>query len=229
MADRKGRLENRPMRIKAELFPYDSCPVQALVLSLSEKGFITLYESNKQSYIQINNFEKHQFPHHREADSLIPAQVKPRASLGKAHLNPSSLNPDVLNPSIPMAKIEEWFLKTWDNYPKDRRHGKDVAFKRYQKAVKTLDDARDVARALDNYLVSKVVTDGFVMRGSKWFDEWEDWKVDRREHDDRRGGEGIYDTTADARTDQRSPGEGIAAPIANTMFQQLSDSKRLSK
>jgi hypothetical protein len=71
-ADREGRLEDRPKRLKAELLPYDECDVNALLTQLAEKGFIQRYTSDK-SYIQIHNFTKHQSPHPKEPQSEIPA------------------------------------------------------------------------------------------------------------------------------------------------------------
>jgi len=75
MADRKGRLEYRPKRIKAELLPYDSCEVVELLQQLERKGFLICYKiSNSEiSYIQVVNFTKHQNPHCAEKNSTIPA------------------------------------------------------------------------------------------------------------------------------------------------------------
>jgi len=40
MADREGRLEDRPKRIKIELFPADNFEVAPLLIALAEKGLI---------------------------------------------------------------------------------------------------------------------------------------------------------------------------------------------
>lgn len=231
MADREGRLEDRPKRIKAEIFPYDHINIEKLLNVITLHGFTLHYESNGNSYIQIINFKKHQNPHPHEAESILPAM-----SLQAVKCNlPAGLNPDVRNPESPilipdttpplhataaLSKVKEWFNHTWDNYPKERRHGKDVAFKRYQKAVKTLEDAREVAAALDNYLASKVVTDGFVMRGSKWFDEWEDWKNDKR-----RSGEGIHDPANDRGQAIGNEGPGVQVSATDRLLTKLADSK----
>lgn len=73
IADREGRLEDRPKRIKAELLPYDDCNGDSLLAQLAEAGFIQRYKSGGSSYIQITNFLKHQNPHVKEAPSTIPA------------------------------------------------------------------------------------------------------------------------------------------------------------
>lgn len=73
VADREGRLEDRPKKIKAEVLPYDDCDIESLLNQLAEYGFVTRYKVNGVGYIQINNFNKHQNPHMKEVGSSIPA------------------------------------------------------------------------------------------------------------------------------------------------------------
>ena len=73
IADRRGRLEDRPRRIKAELLPYDDCDVDNLLNELSTGGFIHRYIVNGERYIEIVNFEKHQHIPGSEAESAIPS------------------------------------------------------------------------------------------------------------------------------------------------------------
>lgn len=98
LADREGRLENRPQRIKAEIFPYehDVNMVLAWCKLLTERGFIFPYKKNSNRYIQIENFHKHQYPHIREAKSTIPAPDEHHTSTIRARLTPDSgvLTPD---------------------------------------------------------------------------------------------------------------------------------------
>lgn len=73
IADRDGRLEDRPLRIKVDTFPYrDGIDVDAMLTWLHEKGFIIRYTFRENRYIQICNFAKHQNPHKNEAKSEIP-------------------------------------------------------------------------------------------------------------------------------------------------------------
>lgn len=72
MADREGRVEDRPKRLKLELFPYDSDDINEALDSLREGGFIHRYESSGVKVISINNFLKHQNPHGTEKDSELP-------------------------------------------------------------------------------------------------------------------------------------------------------------
>jgi hypothetical protein len=74
LADREGRLEDRPKRIRAELFPYDNCDADALLEQLQAHGFISRYAHGEHRFIQVLNFGKHQNPHVKEAKSTIPAQ-----------------------------------------------------------------------------------------------------------------------------------------------------------
>jgi hypothetical protein len=74
MADREGRLEDRPKRIKMELFPCDNYDVEAglLRLQVADGGLIRRYEVCGFQVISVTNFLKHQNPHGTEADSLLP-------------------------------------------------------------------------------------------------------------------------------------------------------------
>ena len=92
LADREGRLEDRPKKIKAELLPYDDCDVEKLLDDLmnADEQFIIRYEAQGNRYIQITNFEKHQNPHKREVPSVIPpapkqdqSDVLPRTDQGR--------------------------------------------------------------------------------------------------------------------------------------------------
>ncbi len=76
MADRRGRLEDRPRRIKAECFPYDDCDVEAVLHEIELFGFIDRYEAEGVRVIQVISFEKHQriSGKEAEAESKLPAK-----------------------------------------------------------------------------------------------------------------------------------------------------------
>ena len=116
-ADRKGRMHDRPKKIKAEILPYDDCNVDELIESLAVLGFVLRYEVSGSKYIQVINFEKHQNPHVQEQASEIPAPDLHQTSTGLAPDNtdecmevagliPSSLIPDSLNPISPIVVSE---------------------------------------------------------------------------------------------------------------------------
>lgn len=76
LADREGRLEDRPKKIRAELFPYDEVEVDSFLNELEQRNFIIRYETEENCYIQIVNFDKHQNPHPRETASSIPGPTE---------------------------------------------------------------------------------------------------------------------------------------------------------
>lgn len=124
LADREGRLEDRPKRIAAQALPFDrDADVGAMLDELHASGFICRYSAAGVACIQIVAFAKHQTPHVREAASSLPApghdtatsvtehnlgsaEAQPRQCLGSVEASPrspDSLIPDSLIPdsSIP--------------------------------------------------------------------------------------------------------------------------------
>jgi len=115
IADKEGRLDDRPKKIKALVLPFDNVDCDLLLKQLHERNFITRYVVEENPFIQINNWKKHQNPHCKEAASEIPEQVMQTTEIKEApekhgassvqeseenNLNPAdSLNliPDSLN------------------------------------------------------------------------------------------------------------------------------------
>ncbi|MBA4166539.1 MAG: hypothetical protein H0X41_03170 [Chitinophagaceae bacterium] len=60
LADKEGRIEDRPKRIKAELYPYDNIDVNDQLSRLQSAGFVSRYEVGELKVIQVVNFKKHQ-------------------------------------------------------------------------------------------------------------------------------------------------------------------------
>lgn len=121
LADREGRLENRPRKIKAEIFPFDDVDVAPLLVELENAGLIRTYEVNGTALIWIPQFKRHQSPHKNEKSSELAAhpddlfvtcpvqeQAKDRTTpekegtapviSGQIPLTPSSLTPSSLSP-----------------------------------------------------------------------------------------------------------------------------------
>lgn len=74
-ADRAGRLEDRPRRLKKNILGYDDVTtedVDQMLEALNTNGFIIRYQVDDMRYIQVTNFEKHQNPHMKERPSEIP-------------------------------------------------------------------------------------------------------------------------------------------------------------
>jgi hypothetical protein len=99
-ADREGRLEDRPKRLKAEILPYDECDVSSLLDQLAKHGFIARYNSGGLALIAIPTFLDHQRPHNKEPESYLPSPDFP----GTSGLIPDSplLIPEEPNGSGPL-------------------------------------------------------------------------------------------------------------------------------
>ena len=86
IADRKGRLLDRPARIKGELFPYDATPVEKHLSALATAGFIIRYEAEGKKLIWIPTFLLHQNPHRKEAPSALPCHPQEQSIAATLHL-----------------------------------------------------------------------------------------------------------------------------------------------
>ncbi|MFZ3046618.1 MAG: hypothetical protein WA151_11955 [Desulfatirhabdiaceae bacterium] len=72
LADRAGRLEDRPLLIKAEVYPYREIDIDRYLVELTRLKFINRYSVDGKPYIEVVNFIKHQHIHHTEKSSDIP-------------------------------------------------------------------------------------------------------------------------------------------------------------
>ena len=72
LADRDGRLEDRPKKIKAQLFPYESADMEKLLSEMDGK-VIHRYEVDGKCFIQILNWEKHAKVHPKEKSFQFPS------------------------------------------------------------------------------------------------------------------------------------------------------------
>jgi len=70
---------------------------------------------------------------------------------------------------------EKWFLEYWVQYPASRRQGKDVALKRFLKSVTSQEKFEQFKVAFNKYINSEKIKEGYILRGSRWFEEWADW------------------------------------------------------
>ncbi len=93
LADKEGRLEDRPVRIKAQIQPYDNTDTDKQLLDIEALGFIHRYIVEGKRYIQIRTFTEHQHFHHKEIDSTIPAPGTTWTSPSQAPVQ-SGPNPD---------------------------------------------------------------------------------------------------------------------------------------
>ena len=116
LADKEGMLEDRPLRIKAELFPYrDNFDINGYLTVLERLGNIrrfTYAREDEIKVIEVINFKKHQNPHHTEKCVLIPNFSRSCVITGTKPLNngyapADSLIPDSLIPDEAPASCSE--------------------------------------------------------------------------------------------------------------------------
>lgn len=112
LADKEGRLEDRPLRIKAETFPYrENININGYLTQLQQLGFIDRYSVGEIAIIQVITFKEHQSPHSTEKSSTLPAKpIDTQVTVNQPLNNESTnvvLNINVLNPSslIPDSPI----------------------------------------------------------------------------------------------------------------------------
>jgi hypothetical protein len=93
LADREGRMEWRPGRVKATLFPYRPVDVVALAADLDEIGKVQLYETAGVALLWVPGFVRHQRPHPKEPASVLPeapSREKKRPAVKRSETIPSS-------------------------------------------------------------------------------------------------------------------------------------------
>ena len=131
IADRAGRLEDRPKKIKAEVLPYDNANVDKMLQELADRKFLIRYEVNGIKYLQVTAFAKHQNPHKNEAESTIPAPEQHSTSTVQEPAKDGTNRADSLNlipdsskgqRASPLASMPEGFDKqVWDAFQAVRK------------------------------------------------------------------------------------------------------------
>ncbi len=109
IADRAGRLEDRPRRIKAEVLPHDTeVDINPLLRQLADNGLIVRYDVADQAFIQINGWPDTQSPHMKEPASTIPAPGENMTSTEQAPDKPdTSISTAALIPDSPSTLITD--------------------------------------------------------------------------------------------------------------------------
>lgn len=173
LADREGRLFDRPKQIKGEVFPYDNFDVDALLNELAAVHHITRYIISGAKCIQIECFKEHQFPHHREKQSVIPSK-SPRLTRGKAqprngpaHLNPESL---ILNPESIDNRYPDWLpMEDWFAFIEMRKSiGKTMTERAEQMIIKKLPSFKGSPSAVLQQSIINNWQDVFELRQNKY-------------------------------------------------------------
>lgn len=178
-ADREGRLEDRPLRLKASLFPYDDLNIDHGLGCLVNAGLIIRYEGNGQKLIALPTWAKHQQPHIRESVSKLPS---PDAGMVPEPVEPMGREGKGREQEGVHGALRARFERFWVEYP--RKTAKDAAWKEWLK--------RSPDEALTDLMISKVrehkalpqwVKDGgqFIPHPRTWLHQgrWQDEDVAR--------------------------------------------------
>lgn len=152
-ADREGRLEDRPKRLKVILLPYDDCDIDSLLSDLADKGFIVRYEVDGKALLEIPGFLKHQRPHPKEPTSDIPAPIREKKRQAVKR-NGETIPSPSLREGVSLREGKEIPLpsgldpKLWEQYKDMRKkirspltaHGEDLLIGDLQKLVAAGED-----------------------------------------------------------------------------------------
>ena len=194
LADREGRLEDRPKRIKMALFPADNLDVEEALSSLADSGFLIRYEHDGDRYIQVTSFAKHQNPHRDEKASTIPAPCKHGANTVQEQsehdgnradsLIPDSPNPSSPNPELkkaPSAEFSTEFEDAWAAYPDRPGASKKESFKAWNARIKAGINPECILRGVVGYAAyvkGKKVEPEFIKQPATFFGPAEHFKSD---------------------------------------------------
>lgn len=172
IADREGRLEDRPRRIHFEINAGRAYELTEQSLNwLAENGFIQRYEHGGARYIQVVNFKKHQNPHHREPESTIPAQGQPGASPSPAVLIPDS---GFRIPDSPSLIPEEDIEARTKRSPNAKRLPDDFSLTEERKRSgqkEGIDPDREFSKFIDYWRSAS----GGKARKHDWDAAWRNW------------------------------------------------------
>ena len=171
MADRDGRLEDRPKRIKMQVFPADPWDVEPMLNDLAEQSLIVRYTVDSEGYICIPAWDKHQNPHVKEKASTIPAPDLHQTSqeitgtdradsLIPDSLIPDSLIPDSLIPSPTGGRARK-------RAPTDF----EVTLQMYEWAKSTLGLAANIVK----FETEKFMDHSFATAKKDWPATWRNW------------------------------------------------------
>ena len=108
LADKDGRLEDRPLRIKAELFPYrEKLDCNGYLTVLERCRLIQRYEVGGEKYIQVVNFSRHQSPHNTEKSKGYPPPPNENAGKNDLTVRQPLRNGEITEPKRPDSLIPD--------------------------------------------------------------------------------------------------------------------------
>lgn len=129
IADKEGRLDDRPKKIKAMVLPFDDVDCDALLQQLHQHKFINRYQVKGDSYIQVSNWKKHQNPHCKEAASEIPEPSQ----------NQNGTEQEQCNSDAKEEKEEEGKPQVIENNEAQEKHGASKVQEQVQNSLNPAD------------------------------------------------------------------------------------------
>jgi hypothetical protein len=84
VADREGRLLDRPRHLKKLIFPDQAVDIDALLSELDAPHFIVRYVVGGTKLMLVRTFKKNQRVHPREPESVLPGPKEPRQGSASA-------------------------------------------------------------------------------------------------------------------------------------------------
>jgi len=158
LADREGRLEDRPKKIKMAIFPADSVDVEEGIWCLHRAGLVLCYAVENERFIYIPSFIKHQSPHVKEAESTIPPpefETSTGLAPDEHPLNPES---GILNPESPLLNEEGGKPRETAPAPKLKKQPTRIPFnfpltpEMWEWIITELPDLREPKDAHENFI-----------------------------------------------------------------------------
>jgi hypothetical protein len=176
-ADRKGCFEWRPLKMKAQIFPLDSCVIEPLLDQLVNMGLVCQYDVNGKTYGIIPTFLKHQSPHHRESDSEIPLpndEINRSMKTQVVKLVNININKNRSRSTNRSIKYTDEFLEFWKVYPE--KVGKGKAFESWNRIGPPRPSVDEIKQSVERQKKSRKWKEGFVPLPATWLNQrrWED-------------------------------------------------------
>lgn len=196
IADRAGRLEDKPLQIKMQVFPGDSIDVNSCLAELQDAGLLLRYSINGSKYIQVLTFEKHQNPHKDESASEIPAPNLHSASTSVAQdlhetcpADSLLLIPDSLIPPTPAppgrgrktTTEDQKFDEAYAAYPKRPGCSKQDALKQWNARIKAGADPEAIiagVKAYANYVAVSETAPNYIKMPATFFGPGKHYETD---------------------------------------------------
>jgi hypothetical protein len=166
LADRDGKLEDRPAWIKVQVLPYDQHDINGELTVLEKEGFIRRYGVGNNRYISVLRFSQNQSPHHTEKESEIPdLPLESEGLLGDSdnngYLTSDSFDELLSVISNQQRRIsrrkeegtgEDGFNAFWESYPKrnGKKSGKKQALEQWRRL--TGEEKREAETAISKQI-----------------------------------------------------------------------------